>query len=103
MANPFESSGLSNYVSSIIRTWVPVGIGAVAAWLSTKVGFVVDEDTKAQGIAFFTGLLISLYYALIRWIEIKVPKVGWLLGLAKMPGYSPQDPPAPAPGPNEDL
>lgn len=103
MANPFEASGLSNYASSIIRTYVPIGVSLLAAWLAAKLGVILDEDTKASAVAAFVGIFNALYYALIRYIEIKVPKVGWLLGLAKMPGYAPTDPPAPSPGPNEDL
>ncbi len=81
----------SDYVVSLIRTWVPVGVGAVLAWISTKVGFIVDEDTKNQGILFFTFFLTGLYYAIIRWLERQYPQIGWLLGLAKQPGYVPTD------------
>lgn len=94
---------MNNYFSSLIRTWVPVGIGVVIAWLSAKVGFVLDESSQVGLTAGATGFTIALYYAIVRWAEVKFPQIGWLLGLAKAPGYSTQDPPAPSPGPNEDL
>ena len=84
-------TNLSDYVTSLIRTAVPVAVGALAAWLSSKIGFVVDEQTQAGLIAGFTGLAVGLYYALIRWLETKVPQFGWLLGVARKPIYVPED------------
>ncbi len=92
---------LTDYVTSLIRTWVPIGIGLAITWLSTKVGFVIDEQTKEQGIAFFIATAIGLYYSLIRWLETKVPQFGWLLGVAKMPGYAPINEAPPAGPANE--
>ena len=77
-----------DYVASLIRTWVPVGVGFVVTLLATKFNFVVDDETKAQGIAFFTAILTGVYYAAVRLLEKKNPKFGWLLGLAKTPEYA---------------
>lgn len=82
---------LTDYVTSLIRTGVPALVGVLAAWLSSKIGFVVDEQTQAGLIAAFTGLAIGLYYAVIRWLETKVPAFGWLLGVAKTPVYAPTE------------
>lgn len=90
---------MNNYVSSLIRTWVPVWVSAALAWLSAETGLIVDENTAAQGVLFFNAVLTGLYYALIRWLEQRYPQVGWLLGLAKQPGYSPEEPPPPQPPP----
>lgn len=85
---------MSNYVQSIIRTWTPIIIGTVAAWLAAKTGVVVDEETKAGLIAATTGFAIGAYYAVIRKLEQKVPAIGWLLGLATQPRYTEPQPPA---------
>lgn len=94
---------MNNYVASLIRTWVPAGIGVLIAWLSAKIGFVIDESSQVGLTAAVTGFAIGLYYAIVRWFELKFPQIGWFLGLAKSPGYSTQDPPAGSPGPNPDL
>lgn len=78
---------LSDYLTSLIRTGVPIGVGIVAAWMATKLGFVVDEESQANLVATFTGAAIGAYYAAVRWIETKVPWVGWFLGYAKKPKY----------------
>lgn len=93
---------MNNYVTSIIRTWVPLGIGALITWLSANLGFIIDEESQVGLSIAFTGFVVGLYYAVVRKLEVQFPQFGWLLGLAKSPGYSPAAPPAPAPGPNPD-
>lgn len=78
---------MTNYVSSVIRTWVPIIIGTAVAWLSAHAGFVLDESSQAGLIAATTGSAIGIYYAVVRWAEQKFPQIGWLLGLAKPPTY----------------
>jgi hypothetical protein len=94
---------MNNYIPSLIRTWVPVLIGSVAAWLFAKFGLVIDEDSKAQATAGFVAFVIGAYYAVVRYLETKYPLVGWLLGMPKQPGYAPGMPPPsePPPVPNE--
>ncbi len=92
---------LRNYITSLVRTWVPVGVGVALSWLAAKYGIVVDDATKAQGMMFFTAFVTGIYYAAVRWLESKFPKLGWLLGLPVQPGYlpvqggKPQPPPTP--------
>jgi hypothetical protein len=95
---------VNNFVTSIIRTWVPIAIGVVVTWLQIALEYTVDPETSAMLISFVTGITIAAYYGLIRWLEGRFPQIGWLLGLAKAPGYAAADaPPAqPAPGNNED-
>jgi hypothetical protein len=92
---------LSNYVTSLVRTVVPAVVGTLLAVLAKR-GINVDE---AEINAWLIPLVISGYYAAARFVEIKIPKVGWLLGVPKAPGYSPASvPPArPSPGSNPDL
>jgi hypothetical protein len=66
---------------SIRRTVVPVTVGAVAAsafapWLP---GALVAEWT--------TLLLASVYYVVLRLLEVKVPALGVLLGGRGQPTY----------------
>lgn len=95
----------SNYVSSLIRTWVPVVVGSIVTLAAKRYNVVIDDGTQAAAITMFTGLATAVYYAGARLLELKFPQAGWLLGLAKAPGYSSESaPPAqPAPGDNEDV
>lgn len=73
-------------VPSLIRTYVPIAVGAVLAWLASR-GVNVD-DGAAQGlVAFLTALLSALYYAVARLLESRWPQAGWLLGSPKQPTY----------------
>lgn len=92
---------MSNLFTSMIRTIVPTIIGAVCAW-AVKRGVNIDE---AEVSAWLVPLCISVYYTVARYVEIKVPQAGWLLGMPKQPGYAPGTPPpaAPPPGNNEQI
>ncbi len=74
--------GFSNYITSVIRTIVPVIVGSVA-------GFLLKHGIDIHGDELATVLIaacISGYYSLVRFIETKKPSFGWLLGVAKSPG-----------------
>ncbi len=80
---------LSDTVISLIRTWVPVVIGAVLTFLATKLGIVVDEDSKTNAILAATAVVTSAYYAVVRLLEKKFPWAGLLLGSRRAPAYTP--------------
>lgn len=92
---------MSNFFTSLIRTIVPTIVGVAVAW-AVKHGINIDE---AEVNAWLIPLCISAYYTVARYLEIKVPEFGWLLGMAKAPGYAGGvAPPAkPSPGNNPDL
>jgi hypothetical protein len=73
---------------SIIRTLVPLAVGAIVAGLA-YIGLPIDkagQDGLAAFLAQVIGWLVSaLYYIVVRWLEQNRPKFGWLLGLAKSP------------------
>lgn len=96
---------MNNYFTSLIRTVVPGAISAVLAWAAARYDVVVDENTAAGGISFIVTIVLAVYYALVRFLEVRYPKFGWLLGIPKQPGYGPGVPPPaqPSPGPNPDL
>ncbi len=72
---------------SLIRTWVPIGVGAVAAWLLAH-GLGMDAATQTGLVAGLTGLLAGGYYAIVRALESKFPQLGGiLLGHTAKPVY----------------
>lgn len=74
---------MADFVPSLIRTWVPTAVGAFIVFLAD---FGVDIGSE-DATVFFTGLVIGVYYALVRWLEGKFPAVGLLLGSRKTPQY----------------
>ena len=80
---------MNDYFLSLIRTWVPIGVGAVLSWLAVKYAVVVPEDISAEVTAGLTGLVTAVYYALVRALEKRWPRIGaLLLGSAKKPLYA---------------
>lgn len=78
---------LHDYLISLIRTAVPVGIGAVLAWLASRAGIVLDDDSSAGLVAAAVGLTVAAYYALVRALESRWPWFGLLLGKPATPVY----------------
>lgn len=75
------------FFDSLVRTVVPVAVGAVVAFFVTS-GFALDPEFEVALTALLTGLLTVAYYGVARLLELYVaPKFGWLLGLAKAPVY----------------
>jgi hypothetical protein len=74
----------SAYGRSIIRTVVPIIVGSVIAWLAAR-GVKVDEATILPAV---DAVVAAAYYALIRLVEDKWPKAGWLLGSPGAPTYA---------------
>lgn len=70
---------------SIIRTYVPIIVGAFASWLLVTFAFHLEPDVQAHLIIALTGLLQAVYYAAVRALETRLPGFGVLLGAAKTP------------------
>lgn len=77
---------MTNFVQSLIRTWVPIAVGAVASYLIT-LGVELDADTQAGLVVAMTGILQAVYYLVVRLLEKKFPQVGALLGSTQKPVY----------------
>lgn len=77
---------MQDYVTSTIRTVVPVIVGAVVGFLASK-GIDIDQSAVAGLTAFLSGLFTAVYYVVVRFVETKYPKAGWLLGTPKKPSY----------------
>ena len=74
---------------SIVRTVVPVIVGAIASYLIT-LGVTLQEDVMAALSVIITAAATAIYYIVVRWLEQKFPKIGILLGYAAVPaGYIP--------------
>ncbi|MET4780795.1 hypothetical protein [Glaciihabitans sp. UYNi722] len=82
------ASTASAFWSSIVRTFVPIIVGAVVAFL-VSAGINLDGQFEVLLTTLLTGVFTAIYYLLVRIFEVYVsPKFGWLLGLAKPPAYA---------------
>lgn len=91
MSNPI-STATSAFWSSVVRTLVPIIVGAVIAFL-VKAGIPTAGDFTETLTTLLTVGFSGLYYVLVRLFETYVsPKFGWLLGLAKKVTYTPAPP-----------
>jgi hypothetical protein len=68
-------------LESLKRTLVPIGVGLVVA---SVVGPYVDESALRDLLA---GLIAAGYYSALRFVEIRWPSAGVLLGSVKKPHY----------------
>jgi len=78
---------VSDLVASLVRTYVPMLVGLVAAYLDRRFGIVLDEDTTTAASLALAGVVGAAYYTLARLVERRYPKVGLLLGVPKAPMY----------------
>lgn len=79
---------VKNYITSVIRTVVPLIVGAVASWFATK-GITLDEQILLHMRIGLELLFTTAYYGIVRLLEHWHPNFGWLLGVAKRPIYMP--------------
>ena len=79
---------MSNTITSLIRTYVPIVVGSLVAWLLT-LGVTLDPSAEAGLVTAGTGLLIAVYYTAVRLLEKRWPFLGVLLGSATAPTYPP--------------
>ena len=74
----------SDILVSLKRTLVPIVVGAIAA---TVIGQWVDLAMLEEII----GSIVSIcYYTALRFLEAKIPAVGFLLGARQQPVYLPE-------------
>lgn len=78
---------LKSLFDSLVRTFVPIIVGAVIAFFVAR-GIALDPEFELLLTTTLTAGFTALYYTIVRVLEIYVaPKFGWLLGLAKAPVY----------------
>lgn len=77
---------MSDFVISLVRTVVPVVVGSLLSWLIT-LGIELPADAGSSLSLGIQALVIALYYAGARWLELRWPAFGYLLGTKKEPVY----------------
>lgn len=77
---------IGDLVPSLIRTYVPVIVGAFFAWLVTS-GIDVDATAQTALVTALTALLTGVYYTGVRLLEKQWPQLGFLLGINVQPQY----------------
>lgn len=77
---------MNDFITSLIRTNVPVVVGGVVAWLIT-LGIEVPEGSEGPLIAALTAAAIAVYYVTVRALETRWPGFGFLLGTRAEPSY----------------
>jgi len=68
---------------SLRRTLVPLIAGLVVA-RAARVGLDIPEDAL---VGVLEGVVIGLYYTVVRLVETRLPRAGILLGAAQQPRY----------------
>lgn len=83
---------MSDFIIAQIRTYIPMLVGAVVAWLVAQ--GVLDESTSQEVLTTWTAALTALigavYYFLIRVLASKWGWFGYLLGYNVKPEYPKQ-------------
>lgn len=79
---------MNNFATSLIRTYVPTAVGALATFLLVR-GIELDVQAQLGLVTFLTALLQGAYYLAARLIERRYPEAGkYLLGSGKTPDYT---------------
>ena len=74
---------------SLIRTYVPIVVGALFAWFIT-LGVEIDDTLQSGLVTVLTGVLIAIYYTVVRLLEKRWPGLSVLLGSTEIPAqYTP--------------
>jgi len=66
---------MNNYYKNIIRTFVPVAVASVVAWITKA-----EKHLTPTELSVVIPVGSTLYYAIIRNLEVRFPKTSWLLG-----------------------
>ena len=81
---------MSDFIISQIRTYIPVVVGAVVAWLVAR--GALDETSSQEVLtswtAALTAALSALYYFVVRVLASKWGWFGYLLGVNIKPEYA---------------
>lgn len=77
---------MTDFVTGLIRTYVPIAVGVFITWVAT-LGVELDATTEAGLIAGLTGVLIAVYYTVVRFLAKKWPFLEVLLGSQATPTY----------------
>lgn len=81
---------IADMVTSIVRTVTPIIAGAIITFFASK-GFNFDQSFTTNLYAVIQAIVSGLYYIIVRFIEVKFPSFGVLLGSKKAPQYTSKD------------
>lgn len=77
---------MNDYFVSLIRTYVPLGIGGGLAWLALHYGVVVDDQSATWIKLGAAGVTVGVYYAAARAVEHRWPGLGRFLVALSLTG-----------------
>ncbi len=80
---------MNDYFIGHIRTFTPIIVGGFISWLAT-LGIDIDPSTQVGLIVVLTGVIQSVYYAIVRALAAKWAIFGSLLIVNKAPAYEPE-------------
>ena len=81
-------TSLNDFITSQIRTWVPLLVAFIVNILGTN-GVIIPEEASAGLTAFLSALAGGVWYLVARILETKFgAKWGLLLGVPKQPEYA---------------
>lgn len=71
---------VSDFILSLIRTYVPIVVGSALVWLATQLDVVIDEQSAAGVVAVAVLVVSAAYYWLARLLESRWSWLSVLLG-----------------------
>jgi hypothetical protein len=74
-------------VAAAWRKAVAVGVGWFLTWLMRRWNIVLDEQSSQMAVMAAVAVTAAIYGALVNFLEVKLPWLGWFLGLAQQPKY----------------
>lgn len=70
------------WLDSIARTWVPIAVGSILAWINANWNITVPAGASSTFVIVATAATIAGYYGAARVLERRFPRLGrWLLAL----------------------
>lgn len=71
---------ISDFVLSLIRTYLPIAVGSALVWAAAQTDIVIEPDSANGVIAVAVALVSGAYYLVARWLEGRWPWLSILLG-----------------------
>ena len=78
---------MNDFVTSLIRTYVPTAVGIFVAYL-TAAGVDLEAGTELALSGGIVAVVTGVWYFGVRLLENRWPAFGYLLGVAKAPAYT---------------
>ena len=79
---------------AVMRTVVPLVVSLVAGLLA-RAGLEFDDSLRQSVVSLVSLVVGAGYYVIVRELERRWPRAGWLLGSPRAPYYEPKGASAP--------